>query len=231
VTADQASTTITSVGSIRRPKGFYVYAYLRQDGSPYYIGKGVGGRAWAPHDHGRVRKVPDLTQVVILCENLSNEDSLEHEQAWIARYGTRYDGTGVLHNMTKGGDGLDPEWARSVKSREWSWKRNYDELQRFCADLDIRLPDGKTMVPAPWLEKPYGRKKLFAMPAWAHWGCLYAEEGESLELASLRLEVLKAIYLRKAQGQRLPFKAGFQLQAAEWSEAESYELLASLQAT
>jgi hypothetical protein len=223
VVTTHPTLTIESIGPTRKPSRFYLYAYLRADGSPYYIGKGTRGRAWAPHDHGRVR-VPDKSRIVVLCEGLSNEESLEQEQGWIAHYGTRYDGTGILHNMTKGGDGLDPAWARTVKSGEWQWKRSYTELQQFCAELGINLPECKTIVPAPWLEKPCGRAKIYAMRAFAHWECL-APDQEQPMLPGLRLQVLKSIYYHRSQGRRWPFPPGFQLPIAEWSPEECFALL------
>ena len=82
---------------------YYVYAYLRQDGTPYYVGKGQADRAWQKH---RNHKVPADDKIVILESNLTEIDAFRLEKEYIAKYGRKDLGTGVLRNMTDGGDGI-----------------------------------------------------------------------------------------------------------------------------
>ena len=50
------------------PTGFYVYAYIRTNGTPYYIGKGSNRRAWDQHrKSGKGVWTPkDLNRIIIL---------------------------------------------------------------------------------------------------------------------------------------------------------------------
>jgi len=87
---------------------YYVYAYLREDGTPYYIGKGVHKRAWKQHrKNGMYVWTPkDKSRIVILKEHLTNQQAKELEIELIVKYGRKDIGTGILRNMTDGGEGL-----------------------------------------------------------------------------------------------------------------------------
>ena len=82
---------------------FYTYAYLREDRTPYYIGKGRGNRAFIK---SRVFKPPkDKNRILFLKKGLNEEQAFRHEIYMIALYGRKDLGTGILHNRTNGGDG------------------------------------------------------------------------------------------------------------------------------
>lgn len=83
---------------------FYTYAYLREDGSPYYIGKGKGNRAYSKHR--KHIKVPSKDKILILKNNLTEDDAFKHEIYMINIFGRKDIGTGVLVNLSNGGDGV-----------------------------------------------------------------------------------------------------------------------------
>ena len=81
---------------------FYVYMYLREDGTPYYVGKGKDKRAYSPK---RILNKPSEERIVFPYTNLTEEDAFQKEIELIAKYGRKDNGTGILRNLTNGGEG------------------------------------------------------------------------------------------------------------------------------
>jgi NUMOD3 motif len=82
---------------------FYVYIYFRLDGTPYYVGKGFGDRAFGRADH-RIKPPTDPNMIKIIRVG-SEDDAFKCERILIEEYGRKDLGTGCLRNMTNGGEG------------------------------------------------------------------------------------------------------------------------------
>jgi hypothetical protein len=83
---------------------FYTYAYLREDRTPYYIGKGQGNRAYR-RSKKDIKPPKDKSRIIFLKKNLLEEEAFRHEIYMIAVFGRKDLGTGILHNRTNGGEG------------------------------------------------------------------------------------------------------------------------------
>lgn len=103
---------------------YYVYHLINpKDGSPFYVGKGILNRMYiheidtlngnVPHNnkllYNKIKKVLKESGKInykIISENLTEKESFSLEIDEIKKYGRKYNKTGILCNLTDGGEGM-----------------------------------------------------------------------------------------------------------------------------
>lgn len=84
---------------------YYVYAWLKKNGEPYYIGKGKNNRAWRK-GHGIVQ---------IIASNLTEDEAFNFESLLIKKIGRKDLNEGPLHNKNDGMFGGDTSHYENYK--------------------------------------------------------------------------------------------------------------------
>lgn len=103
---------------------YYCYAYLREDGTPYYIGKGCKNRI---HSKNHSINLPPKERRIFIEKNLTESDAIDLEIQLIKKYGRKDLGTGILRNKTNGGD-KPPVAKKGQINRVISGKRRHQSM-------------------------------------------------------------------------------------------------------
>jgi hypothetical protein len=127
-----------------RDRIYYTYAYLRKNGTPYYIGKGCGTR-WRTR-RGRTVKPPfDVNRILILKRGLTESEAFKHEKYMISVFGRKDLNTGILHNRTNGGEGCSGTVYSDESREQMSRKRKLRVTKQSTRDKMSLSRTGKTV--------------------------------------------------------------------------------------
>jgi hypothetical protein len=122
---------------------YYTYAYLREDKTPYYIGKGKEYRAY--RKDRRIKPPKDKSRIILLKQNLTEEEAFKHEKYMIAVFGRKDLGTGILHNRTDGGEGpsglIHSEETKRKQSEAHRGEKNHNYGKTFSEEYRKKLSE------------------------------------------------------------------------------------------
>ena len=107
---------------------FLVYMYMRKDGTPYYVGKGRPNRLYDPC--GKACPTPPKDRIVIYQEKLDEKTAFSLERELIAKYGRKDIGTGILRNLSDGGEESSGRKLSREAIEKISGKNHYNYVPR-----------------------------------------------------------------------------------------------------
>ena len=105
---------------------YYTYAYLREDRTPYYIGKGKEYRINSTNRS--LNKPKDKSRMIFLKQNLTEEEAFKHEKYMIAIFGRKDNGTGILRNKSDGGEGVGNPSEETRKKKAEITRKRYENM-------------------------------------------------------------------------------------------------------
>ena len=127
---------------------FYVYAYIDNNGLPYYIGKGRGNR-FKDKSH-RVVVPTDPSKIVFIYRNVSELWAFALERKLIKWYGRKDNHTGILENRTDGGEGPSGQNHKGTNNPMWGRKQTAESNQLRSIANKGKSPANKGKMLGPY---------------------------------------------------------------------------------
>jgi hypothetical protein len=143
---------------------YYTYAYLRENRTPYYIGKGKGNRVYQKNRKS-INPPKDKSRIIFLKRNLTEKEAFKHEVYMISVFGRKDLGTGILYNLTNGGEGTSG--ANNSGKRNGFYQKSHTEetkLKISKAKIGTKFPEELKPLVSKRTKKMWEDGGVFSTP-------------------------------------------------------------------